>query len=73
MPSPKDITGSLSDWDKRKPRPEVSQPATNQPLKPSPAPVERRLSPDLFSIWVYILLFLALTAQLGMLVSLDIL
>ncbi|MBC2595513.1 hypothetical protein H5P28_14700 [Ruficoccus amylovorans] len=73
MPSPKDITRALSDWEKRKPvRPEP-EPAVYQTVKKTSAPVERRLNPDLFGIWVYILLFLTLLGQLGMLVALDIL
>ncbi len=73
MPSPKDLTGALSDWEKRKPTSGVPEPAVNHPAKAKPWPVERRLNPDLFSIWVYVLLLLTLLGQLAMLVSLDIL
>lgn len=73
MPSPKDITGALSDWEKRKPVRSEPEPSDHQTVKKASTPVERRLNPDLFGIWVYILLFLTLVGQLGMLVALDIL
>jgi hypothetical protein len=72
MPSPKDITGALGDWEKRKPVPEFSQSTAPQSVERPKPPRERRLNPDLFSVWVYVLLFLALAGQLGMLVALDV-
>lgn len=72
MPSPKDITGALGDWEKRKPVREVPQSPVPQPVGRTKPPKERRLNADLFSVWVYVLLFLALAGQLGMLVALDV-
>ncbi|QYY36613.1 hypothetical protein [Ruficoccus sp. ZRK36] len=43
-----------------------------QPVNAPAAPSERRLNPDLFGIWVYSLLFIALLGQLALIVALDI-
>ena len=70
MPSPKDITEALSQRKIQQP----DGPATGMYKEPGKGKLpERKLSPDLFSAWVYFLLLIALLAQLGILASIDIL
>ncbi len=70
MPSPRDITEALSNWENR----QVDATTTAMYRKSSKNKLpERKLNPDLFSIWVYSMLMIALLAQLGTLVSIDLL
>lgn len=72
MPSPKDLTGSLAQWDKR--RVEAASDTLSGmyiDAKGHQIP-ERKLNLDIFSGWVYTMLFLTLMAQLAIVMSLDI-
>lgn len=69
MPEAKDLTEALAAWDKRRAEPEIPSPYDTAGGNELP---ERKLNPDIFGAWVYLLLFLTLIIQLGVLASLDI-
>jgi len=73
---PRDITGALANWDKRRP-PAPGQPPPSLPRSPrqppaAPATRERRLPFSIFDALTCLLLFAAILAQLLALVALDV-